>query len=203
MKNKKAIIELKEKDPVLGKIIDSVGLLEIPQERESPFYVLVKSIIYQQLAGKAAKAIFNRFLGLCRYNISPKNVFRLPSKKLKEIGIPERKITYIKELSDQFINGELNSFQFSEKSNEEIIKKLTSVKGIGPWTAEMFLMFYLGREDVFSIKDLGLHKTICKLYGKKFPMKKQELEEISLKWKPYRTLACLYLWKIKDAKEIW
>jgi len=203
MNVEKGIEFLKRADPILGKVIEKFGEIKIPEETGDPFFVLAKSIIYQQLAGKAAKTIFDRFEALCEGEITPQKVQRLSIDKLKTAGLSERKANYLKDLARHFIDGIITPKTFPELSNEEITKELISVKGIGPWTAEMFLMFHLKRPDVFSAKDLGLHKGVCLLYNKEYPLTDEELIKISEKWSPYRTLACLYLWRIKDNPDSW
>ncbi len=198
MNIKEQIKVLKEKDPILGEVIDQIGIITIPHKEENTFIALSNTIIYQQLAGNAAKSIYGRFKALCNNEIAPKKVQSLSLEELRTAGLSERKALYLKDLARNFIKGMILPENFSKLSNEKIMEKLMAVKGIGPWTVEMFLIFNLNRPDVFSAKDLGLHKGICKLYNKKYPLTEKELNEIAEKWSPHRTLASLYLWKIKD-----
>lgn len=187
--------ELAKKDSVLAEIIKKVP----PFERrwgENYFLDLVESIISQQLSIKAADTIWKRFQALFKsQKITPLAVMQMDDQKIRDAGISWSKIKYIKDLALHVEESGLVFEQFNIMTDEEIITELTKVKGIGRWTAEMFLMFTMGRPDVFSYGDLGLRKAIQKLYGlRKEPTQKQA-EKIAEKWRPHRTLACRYLWK--------
>jgi DNA-3-methyladenine glycosylase II len=190
----KEIEVLKEQDELLSKVIDSVGRIKgFEWNKRDPFYNLAMNIAYQQLAGSAAKAIWNRVKE--RTEINPKGIL---ITDLEGTGLSRMKINYMKDLAQKFLDGTIQPKKFPKMSDEEIIDELVKVKGIGRWTAEMFLMFSLKRMDVFSNGDLGLRKAVQKLYGlDKLPGKK-ELDEITGKWSPYRTIASLYLWKWVD-----
>ena len=170
-------------------------------ERRSPetyFMSLCREVIGQQLSNAVAKVIFNRFETLVK-DASPKAILHISDEDLRSVGMAWSKVRSIKDLAQKVADGSLNLEELNALSNEEIIAELTKVKGIGPWTAEMFLMFTLGREDVFSSGDLGLKRSITKMYGLKDPTEKQ-IEKISLRWKPYRTYACFVLWHKRSPK---
>ena len=169
------------------------------QDYKQYFESLAKYIIYQQLSIKAARKIYIRFLDLFpKDNVVPKNFKQLQSKKIRDIGISQSKIKYINNVADMFLKNKSFLKNINSLSDEEIINKLTQIKGIGPWTAEMFLMFTLCRLDVFPLKDLGIKKGIQKLFKLDTPPSDQFMLKKSKKWSPYRTICCLYLWKMID-----
>ncbi len=186
-------------DKVLYGIMQKVRPIESIKPPKSKYYFqsLCREIIGQQLNGKVARIIFARFAELFpNKKITPQQTSKLAGSKLRKVGMAWSKVEAIKDLAKNISNGNLKLNELPELSDEEVISELTKVKGIGPWTAHMFLMFTLGREDVFSNKDLGLQKAIRKLY--KVEPTPEKLEMITEKWKPYRTYASLVLWKIQD-----
>jgi DNA-3-methyladenine glycosylase II len=186
---------LSQSDPRLGEVIGTVGKYSI-QLRKDPFQSLVESIIYQQLAGRAASIIYGRFIKY--YNNSPplpEQILSTPDAVLKSsIGLSNKKIEYIKDLSAR-ITDTLDLVKLCEKTDEEIIAQLIQVKGIGRWTAEMFLIFCLGRLDVLPVTDLGIRKAMQKIYALPDLPKPSEMLAISQPWRPYRSVATWYLWK--------
>ena len=167
------------------------------------FDSLSKSIIYQQLSGKVAKIIYHRFISLFNQN-SPnaKECLKLSSKDLKGIGLSRQKISYINNLSEFFIENN-NLIDFNKLTDEEIAKKLLSIKGIGPWTVDMFMMFTMLKVDILPLGDLGIKKAIQKLFKlQELPSDKLMIEK-SLQWKPYRTIASCYLWTLVDDGDVW
>jgi len=189
---------LKKKDTIMKEIINLVGNYCI-QIRPDPYLVLVESIIYQQLTGRAAHSIYQRFVNY--YNdvlLTPEKVLSTSSETMKSFGLSNKKIEYIKLLSKNITEKNFNLQSVYTLDDEEIINQLTKMKGIGRWTADMFLIFCLGRKDVFPIHDLGIKKAMQKWYLKstvQFPPTKQKMLEISQVWKPYRSVATWYLWK--------
>ena len=158
------------------------------------FRALCRNIIGQQLAGKAADAITNRFKKLFTpRQINPKKILSLSDQTLRDVGMSWAKVKYLKDLSQKTLNKEVNFDLIGSFSDEKVIEKLTKVKGIGPWTAEMFLMFTLGREDVFSFGDLGLRRGLEKLYKIQNPTVKQ-IEKIVNPWSPYKSYGSITLW---------
>lgn len=193
--DKKILDHFKKSDPVLYEWIQKVHLDELP-EPTNLFEELCDEIISQQLSGKAANTIFGRLKQLFpRGEITPEHILKLSDDKIRNSGTSWAKVRFLKDLATKVKNGELILENLKDLSDEEVIKELTQVKGIGPWTAEMYLMFTLGREDVFSHGDLGLKNAIKKIYDfKKEPTRKQ-VEKIVKKWSPYRTYACRVLWQ--------
>ena len=182
-------------DSNLEKIIKIVGKYSI-NIRNDPFQSLVESIIYQQLAGKAANAIYNRFINY--YNnkqITPARILNSPNDNLKKVGLSNRKIDYLKDLALHVYDGRINLEELPKMNDEEIINKLVNVKGIGRWTSEMFLIFSLGRQDILPVTDLGVRKAIQKVYSLSELPKPNTMMEIANPWRPYRSIATWYLWK--------
>jgi DNA-3-methyladenine glycosylase II len=182
-------------DSNLERIIKIVGKYSI-NIRNDPFQSLVESIIYQQLAGKAANAIYNRFINY--YNnkqITPTLILNSPNDNLKKVGLSNRKIDYLKDLALHVYDGRINLEELPKMNDEEIINKLINVKGIGRWTSEMFLIFSLGRQDILPVTDLGVRKAIQKVYSLSELPKPNIMMEIAKPWRPYRSIATWYLWK--------
>ena len=190
-----AAIRVLKKDPKLAKIINHVGKYQIRTSRNY-YESLVEAIITQQLAGSAAKAISNRFRSLYgKLFPKPIDVINTSDSKLRKTGLSRMKIEYIKELSKAIEAKKLKMRSISKLSDEEVIEQLTQVKGIGRWTAEMFLIFSLGRMDVLPVGDLGLRKGI-QLYNSAEELPNAvEMEKLAEKWRPYRTVATWYIWK--------
>jgi DNA-3-methyladenine glycosylase II len=165
---------------------------------------LIASIMSQQLSTKVAKVIYDRFLGLYN-NIepSPADVLATNSTTLRSIGLSNAKVQYVQNVAAFCIEHSITDKKMKKLTEDEIIDLLTQIKGVGRWTVEMLLMFSLGREDVFTVDDLGIQQAMMKLYKLNTDDKKQlkqQMQKIALKWSPYRTYACLYLWQWKDAK---
>lgn len=192
---KKAMIFLSRKDPILCKVIKKVGEIEWTQD-ESYFYSLASSIVSQQLSTKAADTIWKRFVALLPDGrITPESVISLEDQLIRDAGISWSKIKYIKDLAEKTISSGILFEQFEIMTEEEIIEELIKVKGIGRWTAEMFLMFTMQRPDVFSYGDLGLRRALQNLYNLDHEPTVEEAERISAVWRPYRTIASRYLWR--------
>jgi DNA-3-methyladenine glycosylase II len=191
-----------QKDKRLAKIIiDPVS--ELRTHKNIPL-TLIGSIMSQQLSTKVAQVIHKRFLAL--YNDEEpalQQILDTPLITLRSIGLSNAKTTYVHNVATFFIEHEITDKKLNVMTNAEVIELLTQIKGVGRWTVEMLLMFTLGREDVFAIDDLGLQQSMIKLYKLNALDKKQlreRLIRISAKWSPYRTYACIYLWKWKDNK---
>jgi len=165
------------------------------------FRDLLESIIGQQLSVKAASTIYKRFAALFPdpQNINPENILAQNADPLRSVGLSRQKISYLQSLSEFILSKKLVLESLKDLADEDVIKKLTLVKGIGRWTAEMMLIFSLGREDVFSVGDLGLRTAASRIYGVDREDKIQ-IENIAKKWSPYRSLASLYLWQSLDNK---
>ena len=163
---------------------------------------LIASIMSQQLSTKVAKVIYNRFIELYGgEEPQPQQVLDTPFEILRGIGLSNAKVNYVQNVARFCIENSITDSKLKKLSNEEIIALLTQIKGVGQWTVEMLLMFSLGREDVFAVDDLGIQQAIVKAYKLNIENKKEIKEkmlQISSKWSPYRTYACLHLWHWKD-----
>lgn len=182
------------KDRKLAKIIDHVGNYNLTLTK-NPYKSLVEAIITQQLSGKAADSISKRFRGIYGRFPKPADVLKTPDSKLRKAGLSGMKVKYIKDLSKRIESKELKLNYLKNLEDEQIIAELTLVKGIGRWTAEMFLIFSLGRQDVLPVGDLGLRKGVQRLHSLPDLPEKEKIEKIAQKWRPYRTAATWYLWK--------
>lgn len=185
------------KDRKLAKIIDRVGEFNLSLTK-NPYQSLVEAIITQQLSGKAADSISTRFRAIYGRFPKPADVMETSDTKLRKAGLSYMKVSYIKDLSKKVESKEIRLAYMKNLTDEEIIVQLTQVKGIGRWTAEMFLIFSLGRLDVLPVGDLGLKKGIQKLYSLEELPEKEQMERIAEKWKPYRSVATWYLWRSLD-----
>ena len=196
---RKARIHLSKVDPILARIIAQVGALGIQPRRER-FQALARAIIFQQLAGAAANAIYGRFVALFPdvEFPSPEQVLAKSDAELRAVGLSGKKALYIKDLAAHIRDGKLNFHLFHRMTDEEIIEHLIMVKGIGRWTAEMFLMFNLGRPDVMPADDLGVQNAIRRHYKMRQRPNRKRLLKHAERWRPYRTAAAWYLWRSLD-----
>ncbi len=188
-------------DPTLAEIIAQVGPFRM-MLRRGRFQVLVRAIIFQQLAGAAAQAIYERFVGLfaSRSFPTPEQVACVSEERLRAVGLSRQKALYLKDLAARVTSGTLDLTRFSVMDDEAIVEQLIRVKGIGRWTAEMFLMFNLGRSDVLPVDDLGFRSAVVKAYRMERMPKAGELRSLGENWRPYRTVAVWYLWQSLKAK---
>ena len=182
------------RDKYIGPLIQKWGSCTIkPISKSKYFEDLVDAICSQQLSGKAAKTIFGRVKSLL-VKVTPENIILKTDQELRDCGLSWQKVSYIKDLANKTANGELKINSLDKLSDDEVISKLVTVKGIGKWTAEMFLMFSLGRDDVFPVDDLGIKNGFEKVTGKKWN-KIESANFAEKNWKPYRTVASWYLWR--------
>ncbi len=186
---------LKKYDPRLRQLISRVGRIDF--ELDGRHYdALVEAIIYQQLAGTAAQAILNRFKNLYGGKIpDAQEYLSTDEKKLRSVGLSPQKISYIRDLCQRIVNGTIDLQSLQHLPDDEAIRKLDDVKGVGRWTAEMFLMFVLGRTDVLPVDDLGIQKAVKKLYRLRKLPNREKFEQVSKNWHPYCSIASLYLWR--------
>lgn len=198
--NKKALEVFKKNDPILYEIALKIEIEELKKPADY-FVDLVDSIISQQLSGKAAATIFGRFKKLFPNElITPEKLVKISDDDIRGAGISYGKIRYIKGIAQKILDRELDLNKMEKLPDQEVIDELIKIKGIGKWTAEMFLMFTLLREDIFSPGDLGLRNAVVKLYGLKGEVKHDKLLKISNKWSPHRTLASRILWRSLELK---
>jgi len=190
---------LKKKDRRLARWIETVGPVSLRQQRHQ-FGALCRSIISQQLGSGAAKSIHSRFTALftSRNGPNPGELLALKRPRLLGCGLSRSKVDYLKGLAREFRDGTLERARLGSLEDSEVMEILTRIRGIGPWTVEMFLIFSLGRIDVFSVRDLALRKAVERVQGE--ALTPPEIEEVALRWAPYRSVACLYLWKIAHWK---
>ncbi len=190
-----AIKHLKKSDPVMAAIIQRVGGYAM-QYREPSFESLVRSIVYQQLSGRVASVIFGRLHAAAgEEHLTPAGIMKLRPEKMRKLGLSGQKTLYIRELAKHTKRGRIVFENLSATDDASVIEHLTRVKGIGVWTAQMFLMFALRREDVLPLADLGIRSAMKKAYGLDDLPKPAEMEKIAGAWKPYTSVACWYLWR--------
>jgi DNA-3-methyladenine glycosylase II len=198
---KKAAQHLKTCDPVLAAIIARVGPCRM-QFSPPEFASLAEAIVYQQLNGAAAETIFQRFAALAGDPPTPAGILKLSDAELRAVGLSKQKSSYIKDLAEKTITGRLDFRRLPGLSDEEVIAHLTQVKGIGVWTAHMFLMFSLRRPDVLPTGDYGVRMAMKKHYRKRKLPRPKDMEKIAKAWTPYRSVACWYLWRSLDIKTV-
>ena len=198
---RKAVNHLKKCDPVLRAIIERVGPCRM-EYGPAEFHSLAEAIVYQQLNGKAAVTIFNRFAALAGEPLTPEGILKLTDEQLRSVGLSKQKSAYLKDLAAKTAAGQLDFARLPELSDEDVIQHLTQVKGIGVWTAHMFLMFSLRRPNVLPTGDYGVQMAVKKHYRKRKLPKPKDMEKIARAWEPYRSVACWYMWRSLDIKTL-
>lgn len=222
---RKAVLHLKKCDPVMRAIIKRVGPFRM-EFGDPTFHSLAEAIVYQQLNGKAAVTIFNRFSALAGEPLTPAGILKLTPEQLRSVGLSKQKSSYLFDMAERAQRGELDFSRLAQMSDDEVIEHLTQVKGVGVWTAHMFLMFTLRRPNVLPTGDFGVRMAMYKHYldrstaknGTRRPNHKkpapkprkreiklpspEKMEKIANIWEPYRSIACWYLWRSLDVKTI-
>ena len=198
-----ALEHLMGADPVLGALVETHGPLdEEERSRGRPaeaYGALLRSIVGQQLSTKAARTIYERLTALFDgHTPTPDELLAVDPEELRSVGLSRAKASYLRSLAEHVIAGELELDRLTELPDEEVIAQLTAVKGLGPWTAHMFLIFHLGRPDVLPVGDLGVRRAVQLAYGMEELPAVAELEQIAEPWRPHRSLASLYLWRSLD-----
>ena len=192
-------------DPIMSKLIKHIGPIDLKPRRLPPFQSLIHAIIHQQLSGQVAKVIYNRFIKLSvngRFP-TPAEIINMDSEILRGAGLSKAKTIYVKLVAEMTLNGAIPSLKQCDKlTDNEIKERLIKIKGVGPWTVEMFLIFNLGRLDVLPVHDLGVRKGFQIAYKKRKLPTPEQLERYGRKWKSYRTIATLYLWGAANFKEL-
>jgi DNA-3-methyladenine glycosylase II len=196
---KRAVAHLESADPVIAGIIARIGPYK-PRYAPPTFENMARSIAYQQLHGKAAATIFGRLLTACSACLTPEGVLALSIEQMRACGLSKQKLSYIRDLAEKTISGDVNFEQLPDMDDEDVIEHLTRVKGIGRWSAQMFLMFALRRPDVMPTVDLGINMAIKKAYRKRMVPKPPQILKLSEPWRPFRSVACWYLWRSVDVK---
>jgi DNA-3-methyladenine glycosylase II len=198
---RKAVIHLKKSDPVLRAIIERVGPCRM-EFGPAEFASLAEAIVYQQLNGKAAVTIFKRFAALAGEPLTPEGILKLSADQLRSVGLSKQKSAYLKDLAVKTATGLLDFSRLPQLPDEEVIEHLTQVKGIGVWTAHMFLIFSLRRPNVLPTGDYGVQMALKKHYKKRKLPKPKDMEKIARAWEPYRSIACWYMWRSLDIKTL-
>ncbi|MBP2256972.1 DNA-3-methyladenine glycosylase family protein [Virgibacillus alimentarius] len=193
-KEDEAVKTLCANDPIMRKLVNAVGSIEITL-RSDYFKSLVRSIIGQQISVAAASAIYGRLDAMLDHEITVSSIYQLSEAKLREAGLTFRKIEYIKDLANKVYHAEIDLQALASFDNQTIIKQLTSIKGIGKWTAEMFLILSLGRMDILAIDDIGIQRAARWLYETEKSERRNILKEKAKLWKPHYSIASFYLWE--------
>ncbi|MBS1723153.1 MAG: DNA-3-methyladenine glycosylase 2 family protein [Armatimonadetes bacterium] len=182
-------------DPIIGPLIAQFGVID-RSPTEGPFHYLVHSIVSQQLSTKSARSIWERFLGLYGGDLpEPADLLRADAQVFRDAGFSWAKTRYVKDLARHFSEEGLSAMAFESMTDEQIRERLVQIDGIGPWTVDMFLMFGLGHPDVLPTGDLGIRKAVQAQFGLAAQPKPKEMEELAAAWRPWRTVACWYLWR--------
>ena len=196
------LMHFDERDPIMAAVIREKGEFKLSRNRNY-FLVLCKAIIGQQISIKAAESITQRVQSLFENKMpTPEKMTAIPLKLLRQSGLSGQKVKYLKDLSVRFLDGSIRPQRFRYQNNEEIIETLTTVYGIGRWTAEMFLIFSLGRINVLPLGDLGLKAGIKQIYNMRCLPSSQRMLALGKKWHPMETIGTWYAWRIQDDKII-
>jgi len=185
-----------KKDRVMRRLVPKFIGASI-ETRGEPFVTLARSVVGQQISVKAAQSVWDRFSALMK-TVNPPAVSKLTVEDMRAAGLSGRKVEYIKDLADYFQTGKVSVKQWDAMEDEAIIAELIAIRGIGRWTAEMFLMFYLRRPDVLPLDDVGLLNGISKLYFSDEPVSRSEVRDLARAWEPYRSVATWYIWRSLD-----
>jgi DNA-3-methyladenine glycosylase II len=192
---RKAIIHLKKADPVMRAIIERVGAYRI-EHRDPSFETLVRSIVYQQLSGRVASVILGRLIAMLPSGkVTPEAILKLTPARMRKAGLSKQKTAYIRDLARKTLKGHVKFETLPGLPDLEVIEHLTKVKGIGVWTAHMFLIFALRRPDILATGDLGVRAAIRKAYQLEELPHPQQVEELAVAWRPYCSVAVWYLWR--------
>lgn len=191
---KKALAHLKKSDKILASIITRVGAYKITY-REASFEALARAIVFQQLNGTAARTIYGRLEEAAGGKVTPAAIQNLSVGEMRRAGLSKQKIGYIRDLAEHALSGKVDFANLSQMTDEEVIVALTDIKGIGEWTAHMFLIFALRRPNVLATGDLGVRTAIQRAYKRRKLPSPKEMEKIAACWHPYRSVACWYLWR--------
>jgi DNA-3-methyladenine glycosylase II len=196
---RKASAHLRKSDRTMAKIIKSVGNIDPEWGTRDPYEAIVRSFIFQQISGSAGASIIKKFMAIYGGRLpTPREFLKTPEKMVRAAGISPQKYSYLKDFCQRLEGRQLDLHSLADLPDEEVIAVLDDVRGIGRWTAEMFLMFSLGRTDVFAMDDIGLQNAVARAYGLRKKPSRERLAEMSKKWVPYRSVASLYLWSSTD-----
>ncbi len=196
---RRAILHLKTSDPVMAELIERAGPFRMNYDRPT-FEALAQAIVYQQLNGKAAATIWQRLDEAAGGQVTPEAILKLTPQRMRKCGLSRQKLSYIRDLAKKTRDREVDFASLPSQSDDEVIAHLTRVKGIGVWSAQMFLMFALKRRDVLPTTDYGILSAVRKAYGIKKLPKARTVTRLAEKWRPYRSVACWYLWRSLDMR---
>ncbi len=188
-----------QKDPVMKELVERIGYFRLKAGGDY-FESLVQAIIYQQISGKAADSIYNRFLLKINGPVTPENLEKISDDDLRTCGVSPQKLRYLRDLTSKTLRGELNLTDIKSLSNREIIERLTIVKGIGEWSAQMFLIFTLGRLNVLPFKDIGFMNALKKHYAVRGKITEPKIKRIAKKWEPYISAGVWILWECENTR---
>ena len=183
------------KDPMFGPWVERVGTIRLPVHDEQPFYYLARAIVFQQLAGAAARTIHGRFVEALGRDVSPERVLRTRESTLRQAGLSSAKLAAIRDLATKVRSGEVEIHDLDEQSDEEVVNRLVKVRGIGPWTAQMYLMFRLHRPDVWPVLDYGVRAGFARIHGLEDLPGIKELGPLGEAYRPWRSAAAFYCWR--------
>ncbi|MBU3543080.1 MAG: DNA-3-methyladenine glycosylase 2 family protein [Burkholderiaceae bacterium] len=196
-----ACTQLMKQDRILRKLIPKYPQAEFLTTRGDPFQTLARAIVGQQISVKAAQSVWDRLLETNRAqhkHFNAKNILQLEPSLLRAAGLSTRKVEYMRDLANHFENGGLGHAQWDQLDDETVIKELVAIRGIGRWTAEMFLIFYLMRPNVLPLDDIGLIRGISLAYFSGEPVTRSEAKEVAANWEPWKTVATWYMWRSID-----
>ncbi|MGB1778205.1 MAG: DNA-3-methyladenine glycosylase family protein [Longimicrobiales bacterium] len=188
------------RDAVLGPWVRKVGTIRVPVRREDPFPYLARTICYQQLAGRAAATIHGRFVDALKGEVTPAKVLRVREATLRRSGLSRAKLAAIRDLASKIRSGEVEVHDIHEQSDDEVVRRLVQVRGIGVWTAQMYLMFRMYRPDIWPTGDLGVRNGFAKAHGLEVPPTARELEMLGDDYRPWRSAAAFYCWRILETE---
>jgi DNA-3-methyladenine glycosylase II len=191
---RKALNHLRESDPILASIIERVGPPQITY-REPTFEALARSIVFQQLSTKAARTIYGRLEEAAGGKLTPESIQGLSVDQMRRAGLSKQKMGYIRDLAEHALSGRVDFARLPAMSDDEVIAALTDIKGVGVWTAHMFLIFALRRPNILAVGDLGVRTAIQRHYKKRVLPKPEHIEKLAVNWHPYCSFACWYLWR--------
>ncbi|HUF76954.1 MAG TPA: hypothetical protein VMM35_11785 [Longimicrobiales bacterium] len=187
-------------DPVFGPWVRHIGSIRVPSYTEEPFYYLSRAIVYQQLATAAARTIHGRFVAALGGEVTPAKALRTSEAKLRKAGLSAAKLAAIRDLAGKVRSGEVDVSDLEDQTDDEVVRRLTQVRGIGPWTAHMYLMFRLHRPDVWPIGDLGVRSGFAKIHALAAAPTQTELEPLGEAYRPWRSAAAWYCWRALETE---
>jgi len=188
------------KDPVFGPWVKKIGTIRLHEMTDEPFFYLARTICYQQLAGKAAATIHGRFVTALKGDVTPAKVLRVRETTLRKAGLSRNKLAAIRDLATKIRSGEVEVHDLEHQADEEVIDRLTRVRGIGEWTAQMYLMFRLFRPDVWPTGDLGVRAGFAKVHGFDAHPTQKAMEPMGDVYRPWRSAAAFYCWRILETE---